>query len=167
MHEIMLKNSNFASMFLSIYRHISILLGLLSTLYSMQADESPGMALPTVAYGKIVRFTDFPSMHVKSRTIDVLLPNGYTPKQTYPVIYMHDGQMLFDDAHTWNHQEWGIDEILNEYEDSLRSAIIVGIWNIDTIRRSEYFPEKALSHIPEDVRNAFLLKELNGNPMAD
>lgn len=167
MHEIMLKNSNFAPMFLSIYRLISILLGLLSTLYSMQADESPGMASSTVAYGKIVRFTDFPSMHVKSRTIDVLLPNGYTPKQTYPVIYMHDGQMLFDDAHTWNHQEWGIDEILNEYEDSLRPAIIVGIWNIDTIRRSEYFPEKALSHIPEDVRNAFLQKELNGNPMAD
>lgn len=167
MHEFMPKNSNFAPMFLSIYRPYCILLWLLSTLYSIQADESPAMPLPTVAYGKIVRFTDFPSLHVKSRTIDVLLPNGYTPKQSYPVLYMHDGQMLFDDAHTWNHQEWGLDEILSENEDSLRSAIIVGIWNIDTIRRSEYFPEKALQYIPDDIRSSFMQKELNGNPMAD
>ena len=163
----MLKNSNFATMFLSITKPFCILLGLLSTLYSIQADDSLGMPSLTVAYGKIVRFTHFPSSHVKTRNIDVLLPNGYTPKQSYPVIYMHDGQMLFDDTHTWNHQEWGLDEVLSEYGDSLRSAIIVGIWNIDSIRQSEYFPEKALQFISDDIRTMFVQKELNGYPMAD
>jgi enterochelin esterase-like enzyme len=167
-HEINAKNSNFEAMNLSFYTVFSILFGFFSTLLiSINAEESEPMPLPTVAYGKIIRFTDFPSKFVKSRTIDVLLPNGYTPKQSYPVVYMHDGQMLFDDTHTWNHQEWGIDEVLHDFNDSLRPAIIVGIWNVDSLRRAEYFPEKALQFLPEHIRSTFIEKELHGNPLAD
>ena len=168
MHEITPKNSNFATMNLFIYNALLLLFGFFSTLLiSINAEESEPLPLPTVAYGRIVRFTDFPSKYVKPRIIDVLLPNGYSPKISYPVLYMHDGQMLFDDAQTWNHQEWGLDETLQELSDSLRPIIIVGIWNIDTFRRAEYFPEKALQFLPDDIRKEFIEKELQGNPLGD
>lgn len=32
----------------------------------------------------------------------------------YAVLYMHDGQMLFDSTINWNHQEWGVDETVAE-----------------------------------------------------
>jgi predicted alpha/beta superfamily hydrolase len=167
MHKIRGKNSNFAPMFLRLCHYISILFLVLSTSQTIHAEEESNSPLPVVAYGKIVRFTKFPSMHVQSRTIDVLLPNGYTPKKNYPVIYMHDGQMLFDDARTWNHQEWGVDETLLEYTDSLQPCIIVAISNADTLRRAEYFPEKALKHIPEETRKQFIDSELYGKALGD
>lgn len=167
MHEFRGKNSNFAPMFLCICYYISILFVVLSTSQLIHAEEENSIPLPVVAYGKIVRFTKFPSMHVQSRIIDVLLPNGYTPKKKYPVIYMHDGQMLFDDARTWNHQEWGLDEALLQFTDSLQPCIIVGIWNADTLRRAEYFPEKALQYIPEDIRKNFIDSELYGKALGD
>ena len=167
MHEIIAKNSNFAPMLIVHIRLFLILFGLFSTYILQGAEENLALPVPSVAYGKIVRFSDFPSAHVNPRTIDVLLPNGYTPKKTYPVVYMHDGQMLFDDTHTWNHQEWGVDEVLAEYEDSLRPSIIVAIWNIDNLRRAEYFPEKALQFIPDSIREAFTTIELHGKPLAD
>ena len=167
MHDLRGKNSNFAPMFLRLYHSISILFVVLSTSLNIHAEEEITTQLPIVAYGKIIRFTNFPSNHVQSRTLDVLLPNGYTPKKKYPVIYVHDGQMLFDDARTWNHQEWGLDETLLELQDSLRPTIIIGIWNADTLRRAEYFPEKALQYIPRDIREEFIKTELHGNPLGD
>jgi enterochelin esterase-like enzyme len=167
MHEFRGKNSNFVPMFLSFCQFISILFVVFSTSQFLHAEEEINIPLPTVAYGKIIRFSNIPSKYVQSRTIDVLLPNGYTPKKTYPVLYVHDGQMLFDDARTWNHQEWGLDETILEYADSLRPCIIVGIWNADTLRRAEYFPEKALSLIPEHIRKEFINTELYGKPLGD
>lgn len=167
MHDLRGKNTNFASMFLRLCHSISILFVVFSTSLSIHAEEEIIAPLPTVAYGKIVRFTKFPSKHVQSRTIDVLLPNDYTPKKQYPVIYVHDGQMLFDDARTWNHQEWGLDEKLLEFEDSLQSCIVIGIWNADSLRSAEYFPEKALKHIPENIREECIDKEFHGKPLGD
>lgn len=162
------KNSNFGAMNLPFYSISTLFLGLIfSLLIRINAEEPKSIPLPSVAYGKIVRFTDFPSSFVQARTIDVLLPHGYTPKQHYPVIYMHDGQMLFDNTRTWNHQEWGVDEVLEEYADSLKPCIIVGIWNNDSLRRAEYFPEKALQYIPLDTRKEFVEQELHGKPLAD
>ncbi len=45
-----------------------------------------------------------------SRNIDIWLPEDYDSTIKYAVIYMHDGQMLFDSTTTWNRQEWGADE---------------------------------------------------------
>ena len=154
-------------MFIRLCHSISILFVVLSTCLTSHAQEENNDPLPTVAYGKIVRFTKFPSKFVTSRTIDILLPNGYTPKKKYPVLYAHDGQMLFDDARTWNHQEWGLDETLLEYSDSLQPCIIVGIWNADSLRSAEYVPEKALQYMPSDIREAFIDKELHGKALGD
>ncbi len=46
------------------------------------------------------------------RNVDVWVPENYDRSKKYAVIYMHDGQMLFDSTITWNHQEWMVDETL-------------------------------------------------------
>ena len=60
------------------------------------------------------------------RRIWIYLPQGYNDSdKRYPVIYMHDGQNLFDES-TAIGQEWQIDETLNTM---LAETIIVGIDN--------------------------------------
>ena len=61
--------------------------------------------------GTIKHFKNFESKFVDSRNISVWLPDGYSDKEKYAVLYMHDGQMLFDPELTWNKQAWKIDEI--------------------------------------------------------
>ena len=57
---------------------------------------------PQLSAGTLQRYENFPSRHVDPRTVDVWLPEGYNPNKRYAVLYMHDGQMLFDSTTTWN-----------------------------------------------------------------
>ncbi len=100
--------------------------------------------IPQPYKGKIIRFEKFNSKYVNPRNIDVWLPENYQENQKYAVLYMNDGQMLFDANTTWNKQEWKIDETLTELEaqKKIKSCIVVGIWNNDKLRHSEYFPQK-------------------------
>jgi predicted alpha/beta superfamily hydrolase len=97
------------------------------------------------------------------------LPEGYDSTRKYAVIYMNDGQMLFDSTTTWNKQEWGADEVAAKLiaENKIRPCIIVGIWNRDQYRYSEYFPEKALSFFPKRRRASLIRKEMMGEPLGD
>jgi predicted alpha/beta superfamily hydrolase len=66
----------------------------------------------------------------RERTVRIYLPPGYERgTQRYPVLYMHDGQNLFDDATAYA-GEWGVDETLSALAKSrgLR-LIVVGIDN--------------------------------------
>ena len=57
---------------------------------------------------------------------------------------MHDGQMLFDSSYNWNHQEWKVDETISRLlrENKILDCIVVGVWNNEKFRHSEYFPQK-------------------------
>jgi predicted alpha/beta superfamily hydrolase len=115
----------------------------------------------SVSSGTVYRIEDFNSEYISSRNIDIWLPDGYQAEENYPVLYMHDGQMLFDSSITWNGQEWGVDEVMNRLisEDSIDAAIVVGIWNIPNRRHTDYFPEKPFMTLPKDYRDS-LLKEV-------
>ncbi len=119
--------------------------------------------------GKVIRLAEFPSNFVDSRTIDVWVPEDYDTTKQYAVIYMHDGQMLFDSTSTWNQQEWKADETLTRLikADIVQDCIIVGIWNTQEYRRSEYFPQKALQFLPSQTRDTLISKWLMGKPLAD
>ena len=97
---------------------------------------------PKVSSGKIKRLESFKSKYVDVRNVDIWLPENYDENKKYPVIYMHDGQMLFDNSETWNKQEWQVDEVLSELiaKNEIWECIIVGIWNNSEYRYSEYFP---------------------------
>jgi predicted alpha/beta superfamily hydrolase len=123
---------------------------------------------PLASSGTIKRYEDFPSKYVEARNIDVWLPENYAPEKKYAVLYMHDGQMLFDSTSTWNHQEWGVDETLGRLmkEKKIRDCIVVGIWNTGRTRSAEYFPQKAIANLPDGKREE-LLPFLNSQPLAD
>ena len=66
----------------------------------------------------------------RERTVRVYLPPAYERSQCrYPVLYMHDGQNLFDDASAYA-GEWGVDETLNALAHAQGfGLIVVGIDN--------------------------------------
>ncbi len=90
------------------------------------------------------RISNFYSEYVTDRDVWVLLPEHYDAQKQYPVLYMHDGQMLFSFQETWNGQNWGVDEITKRLakEEKIPEIIVVGVANISHERHSDYFPEK-------------------------
>ncbi len=95
------------------------------------------------ATGATESWQDVASQHVAARTIDVWLPPSYgrDPNRRYPVLYMHDGQNLFDPALSYTGVDWDIDGAMTRLIErgEVREAIVVGIWN--TPRRfAEYMP---------------------------
>ena len=124
-------------------------------------NEKPQTSL-SVSSGKVVRLDSFASQFVQARNIDVWLPDGYSEKESYPVVYMHDGQMLFDTSITWNKQEWMVDEVFGYLieEERIPPCIVVGIWNNGKHRRSEYFPQKPFESFPQCLQDSLLNKAL-------
>lgn len=100
--------------------------------------------LPMVKKGTLIRVENFDSKYVEPRNVDIWLPPDYTFHKKYPVLYMHDGQMLYDPAVTWNKQTWDVDDVAVKLiaEMKIREFIIVGIWNSGKTRHSDYFPQK-------------------------
>jgi predicted alpha/beta superfamily hydrolase len=75
----------------------------------------------------------------RQRRIWIYLPADYeSSRNKYPVIYMHDGQNLFD-VYTSGYGEWGVDEVMNEMP-SKDQCIIVGIDHGGEHRMTEYNP---------------------------
>jgi predicted alpha/beta superfamily hydrolase len=76
----------------------------------------------------------------RTRRVWVYVPPGYnSSKKKYPVLYMHDGQNLFDDATSFS-GEWGVDEAIDTLGLKIRECIVVGIDNGGNERLSEYSP---------------------------
>ncbi|WP_440998743.1 alpha/beta hydrolase [Fodinibius sp. SL11] len=110
-----------------------------------------------VTSGHINRY-HFSSDFVDARNVDIWLPDNYSSSNKYSVLYMHDGQMLFDSSKTWNNQEWKVDEVAGKLisEDKISPVIVVGIWNNDDQRFAEYFPAKAVNYIPKTQRDSLM-----------
>ena len=102
--------------------------------------------------GNLDIYDDFQSSFVESRTVRVWTPSDYDPDMKYDVIYMHDGQNLFDGSLTWNGQEWGVDEILTALmrAGEIRPCIVVGVDN-SPLRYEEYYPSEVCPSVPEGV----------------
>jgi len=76
----------------------------------------------------------------RTRRIWIYLPDDYaTTKKRFPVLYMHDGQNLFDEA-TSGFGEWGVDECLDSlFRQGKKECIVIGIDN-GIKRMTEYNP---------------------------
>lgn len=108
-------------------------------------EEEPELVVAPGVTGTLLRHEAFPSRHVDPRNIDVWLPPGYggDPGRRYPVLYMHDGQNLFDPGLTWAGVDWDVDGTMARLvaEGTVRPAIVVGIWNTPK-RLLEYMPRQ-------------------------
>jgi hypothetical protein len=119
----------------------------------------PSIGQPVAAsFGSIQSYSAFPSRFISPRQIDIWIPPNYSKNNKYAVLYMHDGQMLFDASNTWNHQEWGVDETMAKLSvhENLMDCIIVGIWNNGPARHSEYFPQKPFEQLPKPFRDSLI-----------
>jgi predicted alpha/beta superfamily hydrolase len=95
-------------------------------------------------FGKLTIVKDFASPQLDNkRALRIYLPPSYAenPAKRYPVLYMHDGQNLFDAKTAAYGVEWGIDETLNRLVamGSADEVIVVGIDNTPD-RIPEYTP---------------------------
>lgn len=96
--------------------------------------------------GKIDRIDLFESKYVIPRRVDIWTPPTYTAvrMQRYEVLYMHDGENVFDSTSSkWSHTDWGIDETITRLmvEGSIQPTMVVAMWSTD-IRAAEYMPQK-------------------------
>ena len=92
--------------------------------------------------GNVLVLENVPSPQLdNTRNIYVYLPASYNTDldQRYPVLYMHDGQNLFDAATSYS-GEWQVDEAMEAAAADGLEAIVVGISNTGEGRLDEYSP---------------------------
>jgi hypothetical protein len=109
--------------------------------------------------GTLVYWPDFESDILgHDRHVEIWLPPGYdeNPDARYPVLYMSDGQNLFDPGIASTGVDWGVDESVVRLVENgvIRPIIVVGAWN--TVDRGmDYSPWHGA---PDYAR--FLIEEL-------
>jgi len=126
-------------------RWILLLMSVLALMVSAAANAAPGAR---------VRHPDFPSAHVAPRHVDVWLPEGYADTDgRYAVLYMHDGQNLFDLADSNFNKVWAADAHVAKLmaAGKLRDTIVVGVWSTPA-RFREYAPSGILERLPADLQ---------------
>jgi alpha-glucosidase len=111
----------------------------IQSVFSQEIEEIKSTATKNVSI--IQQEFTIPNLNEKSHKIWVYLPPNYeTSTENYPVIYMHDGQNLFD-VKTAYAGEWNVDETLNTlFEKTNKGFIVVGIENAGEERINEYTP---------------------------
>lgn len=130
----------------------------------MDGMRQPGL----YSGGSLTRHENFPSQHVEARHVDVWCPPGYDGDTArYPVIYMHDGQNLFDPAWSSIGIDWGMDEAIARLtaEGAIDGAIVVGIWNSPQ-RYLDYMPQKPLQSVEARTLSEKFVQE-QGHPQSD
>jgi enterochelin esterase-like enzyme len=121
---------------------------LATTLATCALGQAPA-PLPKVSWGSVQRVSNFESKYVTPRHVDVWLPDGYHPGKKYGVLYMHDGQMLYDATTTWNKTAWDVDDAMTRLLNAKRVApvLVVGIWNDGANRHPNYFPQRPFEQL--------------------
>ena len=109
---------------------------------------------PKVSAGKLDFYPAFESKSglVTPRNVYVWVPDDYTKNKEYAVVYMSDGQNLFDPEKMFNHQSWEVDEVFGalQEEGKIQDCIVVGVANVGRTRMQEYFPQDVFdSYSPE------------------
>ena len=105
-----------------------------------------------------------------TRFLRVWLPPGYNDSENsdrrYPVLYLNDGQNLFEPATSFNGVEWQVDETADRLirEGAIPPMIIVGMDNAARERIREYMPHRSLHPVMLRVYGtrypSFLFKEV-------
>lgn len=129
-------------------------LALLFTAPALAAD--PTNMMPELGEGRVIAWPALDGRAAGPMTVWVWLPPGYDQAKgkRFPVLYMHDGQNLFDRKLTGYNQEWQIDEAIPRMarQGDLRSWIVVGVQS-PKARYHALFPEKMLPLLSSEFRN--------------
>ena len=96
----------------------------------------------------LIKHQQYPSQYLRNqRDLIVYLPPGYDeqPLRRFPVLYLHDGQNLFDGATSFiPGMDWHVGQTADQYiyEGRIEPLVIVGIYNAGKQRLGEYTPTR-------------------------
>jgi predicted alpha/beta superfamily hydrolase len=121
-----------------------------------------------VSDGQLRRHENFRSKFLRNqRNLVVYLPPGYDeqPQRRFPVLYLHDGQNLFDGSTSYvQGQDWHVGPTADAeiHAGRVEPLIIVGIYNTGKARIREYTPTRVprLGGGRADRYGKFLLEEV-------
>jgi enterochelin esterase-like enzyme len=120
-----------------------------------------------VAHGKLLIKKDYPSA-LGPHTVWVWLPDNYgaNAAQRYHVLYMFDGQNLFDPS-PYSGADWGVAETLGDMieKGEVPPTIVVGIESRDQ-RTREYMPQKVYEATPKAYQKRVIAFS-EGPPLSD
>lgn len=93
--------------------------------------------------GDLITLKNFKASPLKgSKSIWIWLPPSYknNPSKKYPVLYMHDGQNVFDPQTSGFGNEWSVDEVMDKLitQKKIREAIVVASSSSPDNRNGEY-----------------------------
>lgn len=130
-----------------------VALALLIVAPAMAAD--PTHMVPKLSEGRVVAWPALDGGEAGKMTVWVWLPPGYDDAKgkKFPVLYMPDGQNLFDKRLTGYNQEWRMDEAIPRIvrQGDLRSWIVVGVQS-PKARYRALFPQKIFPLLPADLQ---------------
>lgn len=125
----------------------------------------PTHMTPRISDGRVMSWTALDGGVVGPMTVWVWLPPEYDAAKgkRFPVLYMHDGQNLFDKALTGYNQEWQIDEAIPRMvrQGDLRSWIVVGVQS-PKARYRALFPQKIFALLPAEFQKRVMDLEDGG-----
>ncbi|MEO1015490.1 MAG: alpha/beta hydrolase-fold protein [Pseudomonadota bacterium] len=106
--------------------------------------------------GEVRLVEDFPSEHITPRNVFIWTPPGYeTSEEPHQVLYMADGQNLFDPRYSHQGVEWNLDETLSALiaAGDAPPTIVVGVWSTAD-RFRDYAPPHVAGRfdLSEDAR---------------
>jgi predicted alpha/beta superfamily hydrolase len=150
---------------------LGISLGLATLISASAQTNLPATALQLRVTGTVEHLAPLESQFVDRRAVDVWLPPSYfspdTKAQRYPVLYVHDGQNVFDPATSFIGVDWGIDETMTRLiaEKKIPETIVVAVWNTPK-RLNEYMPQRAIERVAEADVDA-MFKPVRRQPLGD
>lgn len=124
---------------------ILLSLFLISTLPAFSKENSP---IQKADCGNVERIS-LPAPQLNDTIdIDIWVPEEFSKEKNYAVLYMHDGQNLYDASTTWNHQSWEMDQTACKLIESKETKpfIIVGIHSDPKKRVSQLMPQQAVAN---------------------
>jgi pimeloyl-ACP methyl ester carboxylesterase len=120
------------------------------------------------AHGRLVTYPSFASKYVASRDVTVWLPDGYDARgRRLPVVYMQDGQNLYDGAQSFGGVSWDVANTVSRLirERKIPPVIIVGIANTSA-RGREYLPRRIYDLLPA-ASQQWIRQGWHGAPESD
>ncbi len=109
--------------------------------YPLRVEPLPG----DVPEFKVLRRFWSPQLQNRRDVLVALPPSYGSSDRSYPVLYMQDGQNLFDPATSYV-AHWELGETLSNVARRGHEAIVVGIPNMGRARRYEYSPFRDMIH---------------------
>ena len=135
-----------------------ILCLLSASLVCLYAFKNDNAQVSNEANYKTVKIENMASKYVSPKTVEVLYPANAKAGESFPVLYMWDGQNIFHEFKGWGgeiNKGWQVDETIDSLNQAglLPKMIVVGIFNTGS-RMADYMPEKPRALVKERIRTS-------------